>query len=151
MIKNLSALQTHYTNGEEFLIDHLSSTRNSSLHEKLSLARLTFTGVDGCMERLRSTWLEVRDEKFICSVYRMGLLCADGRDFSGRKNPCWVCLTGSRVIGSVDCKRDRKLHQAWDRRYIILLRGSPRLVQSLIAGDVHYALVRAAAVMRARM
>src|SRR5262249_42904731 len=34
---------------------------------------------------------------------------------------------------------------------VILLPGSPRLVQSLIAGDVHYALVGAAAVMRARM
>ena len=34
---------------------------------------------------------------------------------------------------------------------VILLTGSPRLVQSLIAGDVHYALVGAAAVMRARM
>src|SRR5262245_32453683 len=85
--KSIAALQTHYTNGEEFLIDHLSSTRNSSLHEKLSLARLTFTGVGGCMSRLRSTWLEVRDEKFICSVHRRGPLCADGRDFGGRKNP----------------------------------------------------------------
>ena len=34
---------------------------------------------------------------------------------------------------------------------VILLTGSPRLVQSLIAGDVHYAFVGAAAVMRARM
>jgi NitT/TauT family transport system substrate-binding protein len=34
---------------------------------------------------------------------------------------------------------------------VILLTGSPRLVQSLIAGDVHYALVGAGAVMRARM
>src|SRR5215831_11549405 len=34
---------------------------------------------------------------------------------------------------------------------VILLPGSPRLVQSLIAGDVHFALVGAAAVMRARM
>src|SRR5215475_14510980 len=34
---------------------------------------------------------------------------------------------------------------------VILLPGSPRLVQSLIAGDVHYALVGGAAVMRARM
>jgi NitT/TauT family transport system substrate-binding protein len=34
---------------------------------------------------------------------------------------------------------------------VILLTGSPRLAQSLIAGDVHYALVGAAAVMRARM
>ena len=34
---------------------------------------------------------------------------------------------------------------------VILLTGSPRLVQSLIAGNVHYALVGAAAVMRARM
>src|SRR5215471_16871756 len=34
---------------------------------------------------------------------------------------------------------------------VILLPGSPRLVQSLIAGDVQYALVGAAAVMRARM
>ena len=34
---------------------------------------------------------------------------------------------------------------------VILLPGSPRLVQSLIAGDVHYALVGAGAVMRARM
>jgi NitT/TauT family transport system substrate-binding protein len=34
---------------------------------------------------------------------------------------------------------------------VILLPGSPRLVQSLIAGDVHYALVGAAAVMRACM
>lgn len=34
---------------------------------------------------------------------------------------------------------------------VILLTGSPRLVQSLIAGDVHYAVVGAAAVMRARM
>ena len=32
---------------------------------------------------------------------------------------------------------------------VILLTGSPRLVQSLIAGDVRYALVGAAAVMRA--
>jgi NitT/TauT family transport system substrate-binding protein len=34
---------------------------------------------------------------------------------------------------------------------VILLPGSPRLVQSLIAGDVQYALVGAGAVMRARM
>lgn len=34
---------------------------------------------------------------------------------------------------------------------VILLTGSPRLVQSLIAGDVQYALVGAAAAMRARM
>jgi NitT/TauT family transport system substrate-binding protein len=34
---------------------------------------------------------------------------------------------------------------------VILLTGSPRLAQSLIAGDVHYALVGAAAVMRARI
>ncbi|HEV8725165.1 MAG TPA: ABC transporter substrate-binding protein [Candidatus Binatia bacterium] len=34
---------------------------------------------------------------------------------------------------------------------VILLTGSPRLAQSLIAGDVHHALVGAAAVMRARM
>ena len=34
---------------------------------------------------------------------------------------------------------------------VILLTESPRLAQSLIAGDVHYALVGAATVMRARM
>lgn len=34
---------------------------------------------------------------------------------------------------------------------VILLTGSPRLVQSLIAGDVHYGVAGASAVMRARM
>jgi NitT/TauT family transport system substrate-binding protein len=34
---------------------------------------------------------------------------------------------------------------------VILLTGSPRLVQSLIAGDVDYAVVGASATMRARM
>jgi len=34
---------------------------------------------------------------------------------------------------------------------VILLPGSPRLVQSMIAGDVHFALVGAGAVMRAKM
>lgn len=34
---------------------------------------------------------------------------------------------------------------------VILLTGSPRLVQTLIAGDVDYAIVGATAAMRARM